>query len=333
MTFTRQWRRCDADGLNCVDIGGATGPTYVLTATDLGHRIRVRVTATNAAGSRSAESAARGPVVPDPPANSTLPALSAPSPPRDGDSVDRRERHLERATPMTFSHQWLRCNAPAGDGCIEIAGATGYVLHAHAADVGKRLRVRETGSNEGGPGTPVQSAPTRPWRHAPPANARSPAIAGTAQAGQTLTGSDGSWSGTAPHRPDPPLASLRRAALPAPRSPSPRPRRTCPVAADVGSTLKLEVTATNAGGERHRALQRDRAGRGGAGRRRHVAGTAGAPAATATGGDGRMAASPDPIPLSAEFGIGNASSSRRCASAGFRSGSSATPHAARGPSS
>ncbi len=96
MTFTRQWRRCDADGLNCVDIGGATGTTFLLTATDLGHRIRVRVTATNAAGSRAVESAARGPVVPDPPANSTLPALSAPSPPRDGDLVDRCQRHVER---------------------------------------------------------------------------------------------------------------------------------------------------------------------------------------------------------------------------------------------
>ena len=41
MTFTRQWTRCDADGLNCVDIGGATGTTFLLTATDLGHRIRV----------------------------------------------------------------------------------------------------------------------------------------------------------------------------------------------------------------------------------------------------------------------------------------------------
>jgi hypothetical protein len=63
MTFARQWRRCDADGLNCVDIVGATAGTYVLAAADLGHRIRVRVTATNAAGSRAADSAARGPVV------------------------------------------------------------------------------------------------------------------------------------------------------------------------------------------------------------------------------------------------------------------------------
>ena len=32
MTYTYQWRRCDADGEHCVDIPGATAPTYKLTA-------------------------------------------------------------------------------------------------------------------------------------------------------------------------------------------------------------------------------------------------------------------------------------------------------------
>ena len=62
MSYAYQWRRCDAAGANCVDIAGATGSTYDLTAADVGSTIRVVVTATNAGGSDSASSAASSPV-------------------------------------------------------------------------------------------------------------------------------------------------------------------------------------------------------------------------------------------------------------------------------
>jgi hypothetical protein len=58
MTFTFQWQSCDLNGLGCVDIGGATGWTYDVRTADVGHRLRVRVTATNATGSSSANSQA-----------------------------------------------------------------------------------------------------------------------------------------------------------------------------------------------------------------------------------------------------------------------------------
>ena len=56
ITYAYQWRRCDSDGANCADIAGATGSTYDLVAADVGHAMRVRVTATNAAGSVTADS-------------------------------------------------------------------------------------------------------------------------------------------------------------------------------------------------------------------------------------------------------------------------------------
>jgi len=53
-TYAYQWRRCDAVGGACADIPGATAASYVLTATDVGRTLRVRVTARNSLGARSA---------------------------------------------------------------------------------------------------------------------------------------------------------------------------------------------------------------------------------------------------------------------------------------
>jgi hypothetical protein len=59
-SYAYQWRRCDSVGGACGDIGGATGATYVLTASDVGRTLRVRVTARNSLGARSATSTPTG---------------------------------------------------------------------------------------------------------------------------------------------------------------------------------------------------------------------------------------------------------------------------------
>ena len=56
LRFAYQWLRCGSGGGTCVDVAGAAAKTYVLTAADVGHRMRVRVTASNAVGSSSAVS-------------------------------------------------------------------------------------------------------------------------------------------------------------------------------------------------------------------------------------------------------------------------------------
>ncbi len=55
--YTYAWRRCDAAGANCVDIVGATGQTYVVTAADSGYTLRAAVTASSAYGPTTAVSA------------------------------------------------------------------------------------------------------------------------------------------------------------------------------------------------------------------------------------------------------------------------------------
>ena len=56
LTYKYEWRRCDAQGNGCSNIGGADSSTYQLKSSDVGHTVRVRVTATNSSGSASASS-------------------------------------------------------------------------------------------------------------------------------------------------------------------------------------------------------------------------------------------------------------------------------------
>jgi hypothetical protein len=46
LSYAYQWLRCDAAGANCSDISGAVNPSYVVSAADVGSRLRSEVTAT-----------------------------------------------------------------------------------------------------------------------------------------------------------------------------------------------------------------------------------------------------------------------------------------------
>lgn len=54
MTFTYQWLSCDAAGANCANINGATAKVYRVATSDVGRRLRVRVTARNVSGTATA---------------------------------------------------------------------------------------------------------------------------------------------------------------------------------------------------------------------------------------------------------------------------------------
>ena len=61
LAFHYRWLRCDTsgggvNGVTCTTISSATRKAYVLRAADVGHRIRSRVTASNADGSAVANS-------------------------------------------------------------------------------------------------------------------------------------------------------------------------------------------------------------------------------------------------------------------------------------
>jgi len=62
IVYSYRWRRCNASGTSCVDLGGgvANDQTYVVRSSDAGFTLRVRVTARNSDGEGSAQSLPTG---------------------------------------------------------------------------------------------------------------------------------------------------------------------------------------------------------------------------------------------------------------------------------
>jgi RHS repeat-associated protein len=156
ITYSRQWRRCDASGGSCTAISGATGNTYNMTAADVGATVRVAVTATNAVASVTAISAATGTVTANAPSNTTAPTISGAA--RDGETLTAAAGAWTGTAPIAYTRQWRRCDAD-GAACADIDGATGPSYLLAAADVGHRLRVVVTASNAAGSET-ATSAPS-----------------------------------------------------------------------------------------------------------------------------------------------------------------------------
>ncbi|MDQ3933992.1 MAG: hypothetical protein M3340_05105 [Actinomycetota bacterium] len=245
IAFTHQWRRCDASGASCTNIGGATGSTYVLTAADIGATVRVVVTGTNAGGSAPATSSQTAAVAALPPASTAPPTISGT--PRDGQTLTASTgTWTSGAAPVTHAYRWRRCNA-SGASCSDIAGATASTYAAVPADIGSTLRVAVTATNSGGSST-ATSSQTGLVAAIPPANTALPSVSGTPKAGHVLTSTTGTWTGS-------PAISYSRqwrrcdasgaACADIPGATGTTYELTN---ADVGSTVRVAVTGTNAGG-------------------------------------------------------------------------------------
>jgi subtilisin family serine protease len=146
-SYAYQWLRCDSLGGSCAAISGATASSYTLVSADVGSTIRAKVTATNAAGSASAQSAQTAVVAAAPPANTSPPAVSGS--PKPGQTLTSTAGSWSGTTPMTYAYQWLRCDA-AGANCAAIPSATASSYTLVSADNGSTIRSRVTASNAAG---------------------------------------------------------------------------------------------------------------------------------------------------------------------------------------
>ena len=178
--FARQWERCDNFGNACTDIGGQTGVNYLVTAADIDHTIRVRVTATNGVGNQTKESAQTAVVVGQPPAVFTNPQVTGTT--RDGQTLTETVGTFSGSS-ATVTHQWQRCDTGGGS-CTPIAGAIGETYLQASVDVGHTIRVVDTATNTAGQATAI-SAPTAVVAAAPPTLSVAPSISGTARSARS----------------------------------------------------------------------------------------------------------------------------------------------------
>ena len=180
------WQR-RASGGDWAAIAGATARTYVLAAADVDAEVRAVVTATNADGSASAASDARGPVITNvAPGNTAAPAVSGTA--RTGQTLTATSGTWLRAD--SYAYAWQRLE---GATWTPISGATAATYAPVAADGGKPLRVVVTATGPGG-STSAASAQTAAVAD-PPVFVAAPAVTGEAKRGRTLTASPGTWTG------------------------------------------------------------------------------------------------------------------------------------------
>jgi len=146
---------------------------------------------------------------------------------------------------VTLTNDWRRCSASA----CESTGRTGSTYVLGAQDVGSRIKLRVRGERGGlllggsrtadSPLTAVVAAAA-----VAPANASAPVITGAAQEGQTLSASEGGWTGTSPI-----TYSYEWLRCTSTCTPTGVAGPTYPLGvADVGSQLTVVVTAANEAG-------------------------------------------------------------------------------------
>jgi hypothetical protein len=159
-SFAYQWLRCNGGGNNCATVANGTQKTYALVGADAGQTMRVRVTATNADGSNSVQSAQTAAVAPATssaaPKNTAPPTISGT--PKVGQTMTADPGSWS-GNPTSFAYQWQRCDADVA-ACSNLVGATSKTYLVPLADLGYRLRVVVTVHNAKGTATATSAITT-----------------------------------------------------------------------------------------------------------------------------------------------------------------------------
>jgi hypothetical protein len=156
--FAYQWVRCprsggQANGGNCATIGGATTTSYIASTADVGHRLRVRVTASNADGDTTVASNATAVIAntgTGRPRNVQPPTISGS--PSQGQTLRVTTGTWNGLQPITYTFNWLRCDT-SGNNCVQQAGFNDDAYVVREGDVGKTIRARVNARNSRGDGS------------------------------------------------------------------------------------------------------------------------------------------------------------------------------------
>jgi hypothetical protein len=136
-------------------------------------------------------------------------------------------------SPTSYSYQW-NANGTA------ISGATSSTYALISSEVGETITVTVTATNFGGSATATSNS-VGPVTSGAPVNTATPTISGTAQVGDTLTASTGTWTNS------PTAYSYQWNANGTAISGATSSTYTL-VSSEVGDTITVTVTATNSGG-------------------------------------------------------------------------------------
>jgi hypothetical protein len=245
LTFSYQWQACNAEGTDCAAIDGATEASYKPSASNVGHTIIVTVTASSSLGSASASSAATTSIGEEPwlvPVDVIAPSIEGSS--TAGETLTATAGAWDGSEPISYSYQWALCS-PDGEACAAIEGATAASYTLTSGDVGSSVVVTVLAHNSAGSEAATSTQSETVGASGPPADTEAPLIRGDAQEGQQLFVENGTWSGL---RPLSFLYGWQRCnsageACVAIEGAS-KPSYTA-TGADVGSTLRLKVTASN----------------------------------------------------------------------------------------
>ncbi len=192
ISYSYAWERCNAAGGECHAIEGATGSSYTATSRDVGSTLRATVKATNGEGSAGETSAPSSKIGPAPPHKHGAPTISGTV--QDGHLLSAEPGTWKGTPPFSFAYQWLSCKSGS---CAPIAGAQSQTYRVASEQLGAKLQVKVTATNQGGSGI-ANSRKTAVVAPGPPVNVAPPKVAGLALVGQKLTAEVGTWAGTGP---------------------------------------------------------------------------------------------------------------------------------------
>jgi hypothetical protein len=235
-SYAFQWQRDAGSGF--ADIAGANGTGYTPGAADLGFPLRVVVSATNAFGTTTATSAATANVATDPPVNLGSPGIAG-TPKRTFTLTASAGTWSPAGAAFTF--QWQR---DGGSGFADITGATASSYTLVAADVGTVVRVQVKATNVDG-NTTASSAQTATVAAATPGSSGAPLVTGQARVGAVLTTTNGGWSPAATSYA---YQWQRKVAGTFADIAGATAQTYTLAAADAGTVVRAEVTATNSDG-------------------------------------------------------------------------------------
>ena len=193
-SYSHIWRR---DGHS---VSGQTLLTYTIVAADVGHALRIHVTATNSDGSAAADSDPTGTVTGGvgAPSNTAMPTISGTA--QVGETLSATHGAWS-GIPTSYSYQWYNCNYypdPTDTNyCVARLGATSaqYTIESlfNNPELNQVFRVTVIATNSSGSSAAVWSAPTDLVADSLPVNTAVPTISGTPQMGVFISGTVGTW--------------------------------------------------------------------------------------------------------------------------------------------